>query len=97
MKKILVLSVLIGALTGCTDLKSESEVNSEPTIYRYGTVVEIKEGFFKGYRCALIREYSDSLFCKIIGVPDGTRVSEKWETNQNFKKSNVSVVEEKSE
>lgn len=93
MKKIIILAFTIALLTSCSDL-SESEENSVPTMYRYGTVVKIKEGFFKDYGCALIREYSDSVFCKIVVAPDGTRINEHWETNQNFKKSNVQIVEE---
>jgi hypothetical protein len=92
VKKLLVIAMLV--LAGCTDMKSESEQNSQDTIYRYGLVVKIKRGFFREYSCALIREYSDSVFCKIILTPDGERVQESWQSRENFQKSNIEMPKE---
>ena len=95
MKKILVLSALIGTLTGCTDsYKSATAETSKPTMYRYGQVVQIKEGFYREYGCLMLQEYEGSVFCKIVTGPDGGRVQERFERNENFDKSNVQLIEE---
>jgi hypothetical protein len=92
MRKLLIITMLL--ITGCTDMKTESEENSVQTIYRYGTLVKIKNGFYREFQCGLIAEYADSVFCKIIVAPDGTLLNDKWQTNQNFKKSNIELPKE---
>ncbi len=93
MKRLVFLAIMIALTTACGRMsKSESEQNSESTSYRYGMLVKIKSGFFGGYGCAMIREYEDSVFCKIMLTPDGLRVSEEWQTNQFFKKNNVEEI-----
>ena len=96
MRKLLLTTIatilLITSTTGCTDFKAESDQNSVPTKYQYGTLVKIKDGLFRGFSCAVITVYSDSLFCRIMVAPDGTRLNDKWETNQNFKLDNVEIL-----
>lgn len=88
----ILLILLFASAVGCTDFKAESDQNSVPTKYQYGTLVKIKDGLFKGFSCAIIAVYSDSLFCRIMVAPDGTRLNEKWETDQNFKLDNVEIL-----
>lgn len=95
MKKLILIVLTCGILS-CTLSLSESEQNSIPTQYRYGLAVKIKEGRFKDYQCAIIREYTDSVFCRIFMAPDGVMMNDFWQTNQNFKKSNVSFLDEET-
>jgi len=88
--------ILIGVLTGCSD--NQSKENSRPTDFIYGEQVEIKAGFYKGFKCTIIAEYEDSIFCKVNFTPEdasegAVMLKENWQTNQNFEKSNVKRLE----
>lgn len=90
-------TILLGlflSLTGCFgDFKSESESNSEPTTYKFGQTVYVKAGFYGGFSCLVLREYSKSIFCRLhqVQVEDGDyySIQEDFRIRENFEKSNV--------
>jgi hypothetical protein len=85
---VLLSSIL---LIGCTN--STSDDKDFKNDYKYMDIVTPKKGFYKNFRCVIIREYEKSVFCQIMYHKDFL-IMDDWKTRQNFYKSEIVKVEE---
>lgn len=87
---ILTLLLVVLLLSACKD---NAELTDTSNIkYRYAQTLIITKGFYRGFACGLLREYEDSVFCRLELTPSGGDLKEEYKINVNIYKDNICVT-----